>query len=136
MARRSEIAEAIVEAIGLGPAQCLIQHYGGKQIQIPDGSGRGGVFSLWLDKELGVEAARQLKAMFGGERITVPMCKAQLLSARNALIVADYDQGRSLLELVRKYQLTERQIRTILNTPLGDARIGTAVVDDRQMGLF
>lgn len=136
MARRSELADTLVETIGLEAAQCLVREYGGKQIKVPDGSGRAGAFSAWMDEALGVEPARALRATFGGECITVPMLYAQMLAARDRLIVADYDAGLSMLELVRKYKLTERQIRTILNRPAGDASFGQRVVDDRQMGLF
>ena len=136
MAKRSELADTLVETIGLEAAQCLVREYGGKQIKIPDGSGRAGAFSAWLAEALGVEAARKLKAVFGGESITVPMLYDQMLAARNRLIVADYDDGLIMLELVRKYKLTERQIRTILNRPAGDATLGQRLIDDRQLGLF
>lgn len=136
MAKRSELAETLVETIGLEAAQRLVREYGGKQIKIPDGTGRAGAFSAWLDEALGIEPARALRAMFGGECITVPMLYAQMLAARDHLIVADYDGGLTMLELVRKYRLTERQLRTILNRPAGDTSIGQRVIDDRQLGLF
>lgn len=136
MARRSELADTLVETIGLEAAQRLVREYGGKQIKIPDGSGRAGTFSAWLDEALGIEPARALRATFGGECITVPMLYAQMLAARDRLIVTDYDGALTMLELVRKYHLTERQIRTILNRPVGDETLGQRVVDDRQMGLF
>lgn len=136
MARRSELADSLVDTIGLEAAKRLVREYGGKQIKIPDGSGRAGSFSAWLDEALGIEAARALKAVFGGESITVPMLYDQMLVARNRLILADYDGALSMLELVRKYQLSERQIRTILNSPMGDDTLGRRVVDDRQLGLF
>lgn len=136
MAKRSRLADTLVDTIGLEAARVLIKEYGGKQIKIPDGSRRGGAFSAWLDEALGVEAARALKATFGGEEITVPVLYDQMLAARNRLIVADYEAGLCMLDLVRKYRLTQRQIRTILNTPLGDDMFGQRVVDDRQMGLF
>jgi hypothetical protein len=136
MAKRSEIADTLVEAIGLEGAQRLVREYGGKQIKIPDGSGRAGAFSAWLDEALGIESARILRATFGGECITVPMLYDQMLAARNRLIIADYDGSLSMLDLVRKYQLSERQIRTILNSPVGDSTLGRQAVDDRQLGLF
>lgn len=136
MAKRSELADDLVETIGYEAAKCLVRAYGGKQIKIPDGSGRADTFSRWMDEELGLEAARALRARFGGDRITVPMLYDQMLTARNRLIVADYDGDMTMLELIRKYQLTERQLRTILNSPIGDDSFGPRVVDDRQLGLF
>lgn len=136
MAKRSELADTLVETIGLEAAQHLVREYGGKQIKIPDGSGRAGAFSAWLDEALGIEPARALRATFGGETITVPKLYAQMLAARDRLIVADYDASMTMLELVRKYSLTERQLRTILNRPAADDSFGGRVVDDRQLGLF
>lgn len=136
MARRSKLADTLVETLGLDAARVFIGAYGGKQVKIPDGSRRGGAFSVWLDEALGVEAARALKAVFGGEEITVPMLYAELIAARNRLIVADYEAGMSMLELVRKYHLSQRQIRTILNSPIDDDSYVARVVDDRQLGLF
>lgn len=136
MAKRSKLADTLVDTIGLDAARQLISAYGGKQIKIPDGSRRGGAFSVWLDEALGIEAARALKAVFGGEEITVPMLYDQAMAARNRLIVADYESSMSMLELVRKYHLSQRQIRTILNSPIADDSYVARVVDDRQMGLF
>lgn len=136
MAKRSELADTLVETIGFDAASCLVRAYGGKQIKIPAGTGRAGAFSAWLDEALGIEAARRLRAMFGGECITVPMLYDQMLAARNRLIVDDYDASLGMLALVRKYDLSERQIRTIINRPVGDDTLGQRVVDDRQMGLF
>lgn len=136
MAKRSRLADTLVDTIGLEAARVLIKEYGGKQIKIPDGSRRGGSFSAWMDEAMGVEAARAMRFVFGGEEITVPVLYDQMLAARNRLIVADYVEGMNMLALVRKYHLTQRQIRTILNSPAGDELLGQRVVDDRQMGLF
>lgn len=133
---KTDIVRTLVETIGLGATQRLVQEFGGKQLRIPDGSGRTGTFSTWLDEALGIEAARKLRAMFGGESITVPKLHAQTLAARDRLIVADYDGGLPMIELIRKYSLTQRQIRTILCRPAGDDSLVQRVVDDRQLGLF
>ena len=135
MAKRSRLADTLFETIGLEAAKVLINAYGGKQIKIPDGSRRGGTFSTWLDEHLGLDAANSLRSVFGGEAITVPMLYDQMLAARNRNIVADYGVI-SMLEMVRKYRLSQRQIRTILNSPLADEEFGECVKDDRQMGLF
>lgn len=136
MAKRSDIADQLVDAIGVEATQALIKAYGGKQIVVPDGSGRAGAFSAWLDATLGRRAAEALRRVFGGERFTVPRGYAEALNARNRAIVADYDGRMNMLALIQKYDLTERQLRTILNQPLADEAPRRATVDDRQMGLF
>jgi hypothetical protein len=136
MARRSETVDDLVEAIGLTATQALIKGYGGKQVVVPDGSGRAGAFSAWLDEFLGITAAGALRHTFGGERLTVPIGYAQALDARNRAIVGDYDGGMGILDLIQKYRLTERQLRTILNRPLDDEAAQRAAVDDKQLGLF
>jgi len=133
---QEKTVEMLVETLGLEGALCLMQAYKGKQITIPDGTGRAGTFSTWLDENLGVEGARKLRARCGGERLTMPMLKDQARHARNRLLIADYDSGMVILDLIHKYDISERQIRTILNCPAPDIVILSRPVDDRQLGLF
>lgn len=136
MGRRSETADALMDAIGAAATMALVRHYGGKVVRIPDGSGRPGPFSAWIEAHLGAEAALGLSATFGGEALAVPKLAAQARAARNRLLVKDYDAGLGMLELVRKYDLTERQIRTILNRPAEADTLGRGAGDDKQLGLF
>lgn len=136
MAKRSEIAAILVEGMGIEATMTLVRSFGGKMLSIPRGTGVRGVFIEWMDLNLGPVAAIWLRTTFGGERLTVPMLYDEVLASRNRLIVADYDAGVPMLELVRKYNLSERQIRTILSSPLSDSILGGSVVDDRQMMLF
>ena len=136
MAKRSETAEALVDAIGFDATMRLVAVLGGKVIKIPNGLGKAGAFCALLDEVLGTEPARCLKLRFGGEKMHVPMMTDQVKAARNRLIVADYDSQMVMLALVRKYSLSERQIRTILNSPPAEETALRRVVDDRQLGLF
>lgn len=133
---RQSVAEMLVEVIGLEGAMRLIQEYKGKQITIPSGAGKPGSFSFWLDENLGVENARRLRARCGNERITVPMLKDNARVARNRMLIADYDTRMPMLELIHKYDLSERQIRAILNSPMPAGGVVVPARDDRQMGLF
>jgi hypothetical protein len=136
MEKRSSLAAALVDGIGYEATMVLVRELGGKRIKVPDGSGRQGAFSAWLDENLGLQAAARLRATFGGEDISVPKLTQQAKDARNALIVADYNGGMSMLEMVKKYDLCERQLRDIINRPVVEATLGRGVVDDRQLGLF
>lgn len=134
---RQETADMLVEVVGLEGTLRLIQEYKGKQITIPSGTGRAGTFSAWLDENLGIEPARRLRTRCANERITVPMAKDQARLARNRMLIADYDAGMPMLDLIHKYDLCERQIRAIINSPVpvGELQV-VPVRDDRQMGLF
>lgn len=136
MAKGNELADAMVKAIGLEATRTLVRAYGGKRIKVPNGRGRPGSFSAWLDENIGLEAARCFRAAFGGEDIGVPKLYAQAIAARNRIIIGEYDGGKSMHDLVRDHDLTERQIRNILNSPVGDDSFDMRAVDDRQMGLF
>lgn len=137
MIERQKIADMLVEVIGLDATLRLIQEYRGKQITIPSGTGKAGPFSAWLDENLGVEAARRLRARCGNERLTVPMLKENARVARNRLLIADFDSGKlSMLDMIHKYDLSERQIRVILNSPSQAGGLVVPPRDDKQMALF
>lgn len=135
MARRSELMEQIVAAVGWEPARALVRELGGLQILVPGGTGTVGAMHARLEEILGADGCAAFCRVFGHTKMTVPKCQAQLLAARNAAIVADYDGGASMLELVQKFRLSERQIRAILNSPVGSAD-GFSAVPDWQMSLF
>lgn len=118
--KRSEIFDEIVSVIGLEKARLFLGHYGGKVAKIPWGSGKRGCFTKHLIELLGEDAYKELVARFGGERLYLPKTysKADAMAARNRKILADFASGSSsMLDLVRRYDLCERQIRTILNYP-------------------
>lgn len=117
MVQRSSVADEIVRVIGFDAACKFFAAYGGKQLRIPEGTGRAGLFSAALTELLGYETAWKLCSHFGGERMTVPKGRAPAMIARNRQIVADYDGGMRFLALIHKYDLTERQLRTIVNRP-------------------
>ena len=118
MVQRSKIADEIVSVVGYPAARRLFDYYGGKQVTIPDGTGRPGLFVARLIELLGEAGFKSLIARFGGENITIPRGYAKALMARNRAIVSDYGAGLSFLDLIHRYQLSERQIRTILNRPV------------------
>ena len=114
---RCELADTIVGVVGCTAAARLFSYYGGIVIKIPNGKGKPGLFVARLIELLGEDGYQKLIAVFGGERICVPRGKAAALIARNRKIVADYDAGISRNELARRYDLTSRQITTILGRP-------------------
>jgi len=121
MSKRSELADHIILAIGWEDASTLFKHLGGLQILVPRGTERSGIMYLRIEELIGASKAKIFCQVFGGSRLTMPKCMAQVLAARNGQIVKDYDDGMSMLEMVQKYKLSERQIRGILNRPPGDS---------------
>lgn len=66
-----------------------------------------------LNARLGPVGFARLVDSFGGEILTIPRADAARRAVRDALIRQGRAAGRTLFELARQYQLTERQITTI-----------------------
>lgn len=118
MLKHSGIAEEIVSIVGYPAAARLFSHYGGRQVKIPNGGGKAGLFVARLIELLGEDGYKSLIERFGGEQLTIPKGKPAALIARNRQIVADYTAGASMLDLIQRYDLCQRQIRSILNRPI------------------
>lgn len=118
MVEHSGIAAEIVDVVGFEKAAQLFVYYGGKQLKIPFGTGSTGAFAARLIELLGEDGYKAFVARFGGESMTIPKGKPAALIARNRKIVADYDAGSTMLNLVQRYDLSERQLRTILGRPV------------------
>lgn len=114
---RCELADTIIDTIGFTAASRFFSHYGGIEVKIPTGKGKPGLFVTRLIDLLGEEGYQKLTAVFGGESISVPKGKAAALIVRNRKIVEQYGSGISVNDLARHYDLTTRQIRTILGRP-------------------
>lgn len=111
------LSDDIISTIGPEAAARFFKAYGGKQMVIPYGTGRPGTLSWNLVDLLGEDGYRKLTARFGGEYMTVPKNMAAALVGRNRQIVADHAAGAGMLDLIRRYNLTERRLRTILGRP-------------------
>lgn len=128
----------IAGVVGMAAALSLVKHCGGRPDLIvplkPEGK-------LWarLVAWMGLEAAEKFQQHFLGERINVPKCAAAVRAARNQKIIDDYEAGANMHALVDRYDMTVRQLRTILNSVPGapvEGIEGISAGDDRQMGLF
>lgn len=104
--------EALCEIIGEGKAQILVEHFGGVSLYIPA--------KVRADHPLasiiGLDTAQRVCAEFGGVTVGIPRHAGLQRNARNAQIFFDHEQGMSNRELARKYQLTDRHIRSIINS--------------------
>ena len=90
----------------------LVEEFGGLEVPIPKGEG-GETFAR-LAEVVGHDNAMSLCKVYGSDRLSVPLCRAMKKAERNTRIRADYDAGVGWYTLVKRYDLCERQLRTIL----------------------
>ena len=98
--------------IGQDATARLVEELGGQEVGGP--KGEGGESFARLSEVVGQANALALCGVFGGDRLNVPLCRAVQKAERNTRIRTDYDAGLGWYALVKKYDLCERQIRTIL----------------------
>ena len=106
-----ESLREIMEIIGQPGTMKLVEQYGGTRIFIPSRVRA----QHKLANLLGLEQARRLCHHFGGETLCIARSARAKLQERNREIVRRYDAGEAVRSLAIAYQLTERQIYTILS---------------------
>lgn len=103
--------DTLNELIGIDAAINLAVIYGGTYLFICNSE-----LSLKrLTLIVGEENARKLIAEFKNETILIPKYAEASKKLRNEKIMADHDAGVNGRSLALKYELTERQVSTILN---------------------
>lgn len=104
----------IARLIGKPAALKLAGEFGGRRIGIPaNASPRLKTFAA-LAQAVGAEAAAKLVASYGGEYFAVPKCAAAIRAVRDTAITRDANDGASYSTLAHRYDLSERQIGSIL----------------------
>lgn len=109
------------EVVGVNNVLKIISKWGGTRVYVP----------VEIDEQhpiaqlIGLKSAEKLAAYCGGDYLEPPMGLVAKLSVRNAQIKHE-SQVLSQSQLARKYHLTIRQIRNIVNDG----------IDDEQMELF
>lgn len=97
----------------------LVAHYGGTRCYIPKVLPE----TSELAAVIGQDAARALAEVLGGERIEVPKARDFQRAVRNREIIRRHrEEGLSYRELARAFDMTERNIGSILRTARGAAR--------------
>ncbi|MDA8155576.1 MAG: hypothetical protein M0Z52_03850 [Actinomycetota bacterium] len=64
---------------------------------------------------IGADNAKKFCEHFGGGVLYVPTIAIVMVSNRDNIIRAEYDNGVKVKQLITKYRIGERQIRRILN---------------------
>lgn len=100
--------------IGLPATMQIVQRHGGTRLWVP-----ALVETLAPDHKLvklvGMAAARKLSKQYGCETLEIPKAERALRAIRDKAIREQWPT-KSQSQLAREYNLTERQVRTILNS--------------------
>lgn len=104
----------IIQAIGLGSAMKLVEHFGGTRIYLPLPENVGPDNDV--AKVIGVDATRKLAAMWAQERPSIPLARRHLRAIVKAEILRERDK-LTVPDLARKYETTERNIYRYLSEP-------------------
>lgn len=103
--------EELVEVIGVDGALLLCGQYGGARLHVPAEMEPG----HHLAQLVGLEAAEKMSARAGGCTIEIPKADAWNKARRDEQLRLDRSRGLSQAALARKYKLTQRWVRAILN---------------------
>jgi hypothetical protein len=101
----------IKEVVGWQGVATLLHRCGGTRLFIP----RRLKAQHKLATLLGFEAAQKMSAYFGGETLTIVRGSRAKKAIRNRRIVHRYGEGERVSVLALAFELTERQIYTILS---------------------
>lgn len=123
-----EVARDLVQLVGLQHAVTLVEHLGGTTFPVAEGSRPLGRARYDMLAEIvGVPAADKLTQAYARTRLYIPRCADALRRTRNRAIRAEFDaliapgndcSGKDAeFTLARKYRLSDRAIRVILNSP-------------------
>lgn len=111
--QESDLPASMVEIkdiVGLDGVEKLLNRCGGTRIFIP----RNLKAQHKLANLLGIEAAQRMSAYFGGETLTIVRASRAKKAVRNREIIQRYDRGDKVPTLAMAFELTERQIYSIL----------------------
>ncbi len=102
--------EELIEILGGDAANLFITAFGGQVINIP-----ANVYPAHrIAVAIGFDAALKLSSRWGKLSVSVPKRSSINLQDRNFKIKADRLRGMTLNELALKYQITSRQVSSIL----------------------
>jgi len=112
------VLHEIAETESVETALIISDEFGGNTIYISrwqEGDEKQGVVASVLIERIGLNAARQVCQLYGGAHFTIPSCKNLIKKMRNQAICAEVKRGVKRRDLVRKYGISDRQIRSIVS---------------------
>lgn len=106
-----EAMQQLAAVVGLGATKKILAGYGGLNLYIPK---KGFPPSHPLRQQLTVDEQKDLVAAYQSSTIRIPYTRSALAKARIRVITADYENGLSVLDLRKKYQLHPDYLRRII----------------------
>lgn len=103
--------DQLVAAIGLPATLRLVDRFGGVRVYLPLPEHMDATHPV--AEAIGVEAARDLCALWPQERPYIPRAAQFLREERDRALVAD-SRDHTVSQLARKYELTERAVYNVL----------------------
>lgn len=113
-------ARMLIAHLGEELAFKVLAAWGGLQIRIPMGACNSALGAR-MEALFGVAGAASIIEHFGGEIISIPVCKQAVRDIRDAAIIRDYGQGETIQALALREGLTTRMIEKILKRTPGQA---------------
>jgi len=118
-------ARELIAHLGLQAALQLCQQFGGAVLDVPLAANSVGKDARdKLADAIGMDAANKMVAIYGGERLYVPLLKAALVKTRNRSIQRDFDRlcreksaNDAVAQLARCYRLSDRHVWRVLKQP-------------------
>lgn len=108
------VLREMTDLIGLPATMQIVQRHGGTRLWVP-----ALIETLAPDHKLvklvGMAAARTLSEQYGGETLEIPKAERALRAIRDKAIREQWP-AKSQSQLATEYNLTERQVRTILSS--------------------
>jgi Mor transcription activator family len=108
------VLREMVDLIGLPATMQIVQRHGGTRLWVP-----ALIETLAPDHKLvklvGMTSARTLSEQYGGETLEIPKAERALRAIRDKAIREQWPH-KSQSQLAIEYNLTERQVRTILSS--------------------
>lgn len=109
-ARSSSLVSDLIDLIGLNDTLSLLRARGGERVYIPlevtDGH--------WLLESVGKRSAETVCRYWGGDYLALPMGSKLKSAQRNVEIYRAREQGKSVKEIARLFETTERSVRMVL----------------------
>lgn len=120
----------MAKQIGLSATLRVVELYGGSDLFIPKRFDREHA----LVAAIGLEACEQLSLSYDSTTLYIPRCSRAIRAARDYEINERYlSEQIDQRQLAKMYDLSVRQIRTIVNSPLSLTR---DQAPDAQLALF
>jgi hypothetical protein len=107
------ISQTLLDLIGEAAFDDLCAVFGGTKLSIH----RSDACLMRLTPIVGKDTAIKIINMMNGEMIEIPKAQLARINQRNQSIGQDSAAGMTQREMAMKYDLSERQIRNILNSP-------------------